>query len=186
MTGAVAPVELPAPRVRLARSDVLVLGAVLATALALKRFYSTASAEELGWVLAPTASLVERFTGVHFIWERGAGFVSEGRNLVIAPACAGINFLVITLVALAFGFVPQLGRPIHKASFAAASLLGGYASMLAVNATRIALGVVIGPRFAAFGVDHADIHRALGVATYLTTLWALFAIANVSTRRICR
>jgi exosortase K len=159
---------------------------VLGGAYILKRFYSTAGADELGWALGPTAALVERFTCVHFVAERGAGFVSQGRDLVIAPACAGINFLVIAVLSLTFAFVRQLGRPAAKVCFVVACVLASYAAMLLVNATRISLGMAFERLFADLGASHGDVHRILGIATYLTSLWILFALAGAALRRLPR
>ena len=83
--------------------DALFLCWVVAAAYALKRHYATASAEELGWVLAPTAALVECFTSIHFTLERGVGFMSDSRDVVIAPACAGLNYFVVAMLSLSFG-----------------------------------------------------------------------------------
>lgn len=176
----------PHARNRSTFADVALLSCVLAGAYGLKRFYSTASAEQLGWALGPTTALVERLTSVHFIAERGAGFVSEGRHLVIAPACAGINFLVIAVLSLTFAFVRQFGRPMHKVWFVGACIVASYVAMLAVNAARISLGMAFEGRVATLGASHGDVHRVLGVATYLTSLWTLFALAGASLRRLAR
>ena len=167
-------------------TDGALLLLVLAGAYALKRFYSTASAEQLGWALGPTAALVERLTSVHFVTERGAGFVSQGRHLVIAPACAGINFLVIAVLSLTFSFVRRLGRPVGKMWFVVGCVLASYGAMLAVNAARISLGMALEGRLTGLGASHGDVHRILGVATYLTSLWILFAFAGACLRRIPR
>src|SRR6476646_201166 len=73
---------------------------VLAAAAALKQFYSTASANELRWVLWPTSRLTELVTGTHFTFEPYAGYMSSDRGFLIASACAGINFLIMAFLML--------------------------------------------------------------------------------------
>ncbi|HSU24404.1 MAG TPA: hypothetical protein VLI65_00355, partial [Pyrinomonadaceae bacterium] len=48
---------------------------VLAAAAALKQFYSTASANDLGWILWPTAHLTEFVTGTRFTFESYSGYM---------------------------------------------------------------------------------------------------------------
>src|SRR5881394_1510993 len=73
---------------------------VLAAAAALKQFYSTASANELRWMLWPTTRLTELVTGTNFTFESHAGYMSDDRGFLIASACAGINFLITAFLML--------------------------------------------------------------------------------------
>ena len=74
--------------------------AVLLCALGLKHFYSTASADELRWILAPTTVLVELLTGGSFAFESHAGYMSSDQRFLIAASCAGVNFLLTSFVLL--------------------------------------------------------------------------------------
>src|SRR5687767_11654447 len=73
---------------------------VFAIALALKYFYSTASVNDLRWILAPTTFLVEFITGTQFTFESHAGYMSEDRTFLIATSCSGVNFLIISFLML--------------------------------------------------------------------------------------
>lgn len=159
-------------------SDAAVLAFVSAVACAMKSHYSTASAEELRWALVPTTYLVEAITGLHFTFERGAGFVSDSRYLVIAPACAGVNFFVIALLSLSFGFVPELGTKARKVAFAFAAALSAYVAMVAVNALRISLHVLLTAHLRFAEPMREQAHRVEGVVTYLTALFVLMAAAR--------
>ena len=64
--------------------------AILLGALALKHFYSTASVNELRWILAPTTLLVELVSGRAFNFEMHAGYMSSDRSFLIASSCAGV------------------------------------------------------------------------------------------------
>ena len=77
------------------------LAIVLLCALALKQYYSTATADELRWILAPTTLLVELLSGRSFTFESYTGYMSNDHTFVIAVPCAGVNFLITTFVMLA-------------------------------------------------------------------------------------
>src|SRR5215510_14347568 len=71
---------------------------VLAGAFALKLHYSTASADQLRWILAPTAALVELVSGLTFEFESHAGYISRERGFLIANSCAVVNFISAALI----------------------------------------------------------------------------------------
>ena len=74
---------------------------VLLVALGLKQYYSTASANQLRWILAPTTLLVSLVSGETFQFESYAGYVTSDHTFVIAAACAGVNFLITAFLMLA-------------------------------------------------------------------------------------
>jgi exosortase K len=120
--------------------------------------------------------LVEHATGEPFVHEARVGFVAERLPIVIAPACAGLNFFVIALLTLVVGFVLKWQTAPQKLLWLAACPVLAYAATTLANAVRItaAVGVhELGLR--APLLSASALHRALGVAVYLTSLWALFA-----------
>ncbi len=85
----------------LLRNSIFYILALL-IAWGLKYHYSRSGSDELAWVLAPTAGLVELISGIQFENEAHTGFVSQGSRIIIAPACAGINFLIIAFCMATF------------------------------------------------------------------------------------
>ncbi|HEX4339460.1 MAG TPA: exosortase K [Polyangiaceae bacterium] len=157
-------------------TDVALLAVVVGVGYALKSHYSTATADDLCWALAPTTSLVELVTGRHFSFEHGAGFADDSRHLFIAPACAGVNFLIVAFYSLCFCLLGEVHGTARKVLFVSLCLFAAYASMIVVNAGRISAGLALGSHPGLFGgVQHADLHRIEGVVTYLTALWLLVA-----------
>ena len=68
----------------------LITGAVaLSLAFGVKAFYSHAGAEDLLWVLAPSAWLARFVGGVDLAYEHGAGFISHAHHLVVGPGWYG-------------------------------------------------------------------------------------------------
>src|SRR6185503_7206097 len=86
-----------APREPAMKRPWLSWGAAVAAAYGLKLFYSRASAEDLAWILVPTARAVGWLRGEGLTLSPGAGWVAPDGSYYIAPACAGVNFLILVL-----------------------------------------------------------------------------------------
>jgi exosortase K len=166
------------------RWDLVLGGFVLAVGGVLKRHYSTASADELGYVLAPTAALVRLVTGAGVVAEAGAGYLSQELSILIAPSCAGVNFLVMAWCMLGLGFVRQVSAPRTKLAWLALSAALAYTTTVMVNATRIVVGAVLeSARWDWTLLPPEQIHRVEGVVVYLTALLVLFSLATRVVRR---
>lgn len=159
--------------------DRLGFAAALAVAIALKAHYGVATVAGLRWILWPTASLVGAATGTSFVAEAGAGYLSTELNLVIAPVCAGVNFLVITFCSGVFGLLPLVSRPGRKVLFLVGALAVAYVATVLVNALRIVIGVelrgVVPP---VPWMTPADLHRMEGVVVYVSSLCGGFLLAR--------
>src|SRR5688572_28607690 len=110
--------------------------AVVAVAGALKWHYSTANVNELRWILAPTAALVQIATGTGFEFESYSGYMSADRTFLIAAPCAGVNFLIVCFLMLAvrnFGEGALLRLP--------SILLAAYGWTVMANTVRIAIAL---------------------------------------------
>jgi exosortase K len=154
--------------------DVALVVASLVIAYAVKSHYSRATADELSWILAPTAWLTSVVLARDFVRLPDAGYLSEELSILITPACAGVNFLIVSFLVLALGFGSRFGAIRNKALFLALSLPVAFAMTVVINGARIALSV----RFShltmrGLGLSFQETHRLLGVATYLGGLVAL-------------
>jgi exosortase K len=158
---------------RAARDAGPVALAMLAGAYALKLGYSTAGARELGWVLAPSC-YVARSLGVTLAYELGAGWISHAPRMVVGPACAGVNFLIVAWLALYFGAQARCRGRLHKLGWLAASFALAYLATLLSNGVRIALAAQLYAAELHWGyLDAARVHRLLGVVLYCSTLLGL-------------
>jgi len=141
--------------------------AVLAAALMLKNFYSGAGSEELAWIVGPIAFLLEVLTDFSFVREAGFGWVDFDHNIVIAPPCAGVNFLIMAFCMSSF---LMLGRGGSIGRMITTIVLVGFASYVVTViacTTRILFSVH------AFRLDiysgwltQGAVHRAVGVCIY--------------------
>lgn len=147
--------------------------AILA-AYALKRFYSQAAAGDLSWVLAPTARIVGWLRGETLI-SGPAGWTAPDGSYVIAPACAGVNFLIVAFVVSVLSFSRRLGSPACRLGWWIGSLFGAWALTVAVNTARILAAVELYRLGPVAGLTPESAHRLLGIVIYLGALWALFS-----------
>ena len=148
-------------------------------ALALKSYYSTATADQLRWILAPTTMLVELLSGRRFEFESYAGYMLSDRTFVIAVPCAGVNFLITAFLMLSL-------RRLWRARFQAikwryipfAAVLAFTATLIA-NTTRIWLALELRARAANFsGLTNNQLHRLEGILVYFGFLLLLFLVVE--------
>jgi exosortase K len=151
-----------------------VTGLVLVAAWLLKRHYSQASAEELRWILAPTTWLTSLLVSGDFEFRPGDGYLSREQSILISPACAGVNFLIVALLSLVLGFSARFGSGRQRLQWLLSSFGLAYVATLLVNALRIWLSVLVAHLAArATGLTFQTIHRLLGVCIYLAGLLCL-------------
>ncbi len=163
----------------------LVLGAlVVAVGGMLKYHYSVANADDLRYVLGPTAALVRLVTGAGVVAEAGAGYLSQELSILIAPSCAGVNFLVIAWCMLGVGFVHQVSPGRAKLVWLALSAALAYTTTVVVNATRIVVGAALqSAQWDWALLPPGQVHRVEGVVVYLTALLVLYSLATSVVRR---
>ena len=159
-------------RRRLALPCLYVAGA--AVAYALKAFFSTANADDLRWVLGPTCWVAGWLGGMTFTPEAGAGYISHDQQLVVGPACSGLNFLIACFATLFFGFAHRPRHGLARAAWLPASLALAWAATVATNALRV---MVAGPLYQAdiYGaiVTPLRVHRLMGTLLYCASLFAV-------------
>ena len=152
------------------RRAITQLAVIFAAAFGLKYHYSTASVNELRWILAPTTFLVEFISGMHFRFESHAGYLSDDRSFLIATPCSGVNFLIIAFVMLAVG---KLWRDRDMGwQFLPLAMVVAYVTTLIANTTRIAVALYL--RIVDTGFEYEDVHRIEGIVVYFVFLMLLF------------
>jgi exosortase K len=159
---------------------------ILLTAWGLKYHYSRAGSEELVWVLAPTAGLVELISGIPFEIEAHSGFISQGYRIVIAPACAGINFLIIAFCMATFSGLHAYERHRSKLFWLGSSLLSAYLLTIFVNMIRIIVSIYSYNAQIQLGwLTAPRIHRLEGIVIYFFFLSLFYMIINKVIYRLC-
>ena len=149
----------------------------LITAAGLKYYYSNASADDLFWILYPTAVSVEYMTGLHFIREAQSGFINYSNGICIAPACSGLNFLVISFCMVFFSFVRYIHSQGLRWLWLVISLSGSYLLTVMVNSVRIVISIFLIDNNIHYGwLTSARIHRLEGVVLYFLFLSIFYIV----------
>ena len=139
----------------------VVLAVAVLIAWGLKRHYADARADDLRWILSPTARLVGVTTGATFVMQPGEGYFSGERLFLIEKSCAGVNFMI------------------------AVSRAASYAAAVLVNTMRITVAMWLGAHPAArSGFSAADVHRIEGIAVYFLGLVLLYELVQRLDRRV--
>lgn len=118
--------------------------AVLVAAYLLKLFYRQADAGDLAWIIAPTAWLTETLSDLSFTREAGFGWQDLHHQVVIAPACAGVNFLIIAFCMASF--LVLRSTPVSGTSLTAgitAAALSSYLLTITANTARIIVSTIL-------------------------------------------
>lgn len=176
-------------KLRLSNTVTLRLGAqllaALICALSLKLYYSTASPNQLRWILAPTTALVELTTGRQFDFESHAGYLSSDRTYLIAASCAGVNFLItaflmLTLRKLWKDYKGAHGRILPtKWRVIPAVALFAYLATIVTNTVRISIALWLqrNPLEVSWLTPN-QLHRFEGIFIYFGFLLLLFIISE--------
>ncbi len=159
--------------------ELALLCLTLVGAFLVKRHYSDAPVDELGYVLRPTAALVELVTGTTFTHEAREGYLSRATHFVIAKPCAGVNFWIVAACASVFAFVPTRRTAIGQLLLWAGCVGGAFVATLVTNTVRIAIAIELHTQVGAIGPLSPDrVHQLEGMLVYTLSLCLLFLAAR--------
>jgi exosortase K len=151
----------------------------LAIALGLKYQYSKSNSDSLGWILAPTAYLVEVTGDMRFEKETGTGYVDHASGIIIAPSCSGVNFMIIVFCLSAYKGIKKTGKTDQQFVWIIVSLTGSYIYTLIVNTCRINLSIYsIRTDFLQAWFSGETVHLIEGVLVYFIFLIIFNSILN--------
>jgi len=155
------------------------VGVVLLCALALKFYYSNATANELLWILGPTTALVEMLSGQSFAFESYTGYVSSDHRFVIAVPCAGVNFLMTAFLMLGLRHLWRDRFQTVSWTFLPVTSVLAYVATLIANTTRIAIALEMQRRSVDVdGLSGNQLHRLEGIVVYFGFLLLLFMLSE--------
>lgn len=150
----------------------------------LKAFYSQADAGELRWILAPTAWCVELLSSRQFVFDGDEGYCSADHRAVIAPVCAGVNFMIIIICMLGVMARKRMRGIAPGLRIICLVLLVAYTGTLCVNTIRIAIALDLYDKSVQFGVLTKErIHRLMGIAVYFSAACVLYIGSSCMLKR---
>src|SRR6185436_6764440 len=160
---------------------------VVLCALALKVYYSTATPDELRWILAPMTALVQLLSGRSFTFESHAGYMSSDHRVVIAVSCAGVNFLLTAFLMLG---LRRLWRERFQAvswTFLPITVVVAYVTTVIANAVRICIALEIQEHSVQVsGLSGNQLHRLEGIVVYFGFLLVLFVLTERGSAKLNR
>lgn len=167
------------------KSRLVVLAGAALVAWGLKRHYVEARADDLLWMLAPTAWLVGVAAGATFAFEPGEGYLSREHLFLIEKSCSGINFMVAAFGMLICTLIHRVGAGLGGIQVLGASLLASYLAAVVVNAARVAIAMWLATHPPST-VSPADVHRVEGIAVYFGGLFLLHELVHAFEPRLGR
>ncbi len=144
-------------------------------ALALKFHYSTATVNQLRWILAPTTLFVELFSGKSFEFESYTGYMSSDHTFVIAAPCAGVNFLITALLILGITRLWRCRSDVMRWYFFPSIAATAFVATLIANTARICLALN-DVRISWLSANQQ--HRLEGIVVYFGFLLLLFLVTE--------
>ena len=171
-----------APRLYLA--PLAAAGIALASAFFLKDWFKAASPKDLHWMLSPLAHLVSLLNGHVFIFHPVYGFISVETKTIIAPACSGINFLLMCFCMLSLQGQLHLRRWLACLGWLLYSAAFSYLAALVINGMRIVFSMWLFQHKIEYGFLTMDrLHRICGIVLYYPALLLIFSGAAILLRR---
>ncbi len=149
--------------------QVAALAVAAVVVIAGKQYYRTATADDLTWILAPTAHAVTALGCGHFVFDAQAGWVDPDLGFAIAPACAGLHFALAAFLALTIAGLRGMCDARSTATWLVSAAAIAYVATLVVNTLRIVI---------ALAMRRPDLHQMEGTLVYLSGLVALYALAR--------
>jgi exosortase K len=139
----------------------------LLTLYGLKYHYSQAGSEDLKWILTPTAAMVQGVSGIRFEHEAHTGYVNREHRVIIAPACAGVNFLIIAFGMAAFVGLHHCSGLRRKLMWLAVCAAAAYALALVANTFRVVISIhLYQAAFYNEWITPERVHRMAGAMIY--------------------
>lgn len=148
---------------------------VLGLACLLKLTFGNADANRLAWLLGPTATLVELCSGLRFFSCGEEGYLNYELNILIAPACSGINFFLIAATMAGLLGILRLRSTAEQLLFTLAMAPCAYLATLLVNTVRILLAIFLHRAdISSAWLTWPRLHRIEGVVVYYLFLCLFF------------
>jgi len=158
---------------------------MLTCAWSLKWFYSTATVDQLRWILWPTTKLVELVTGAQFEFESRAGYMNSEHSFLIAASCAGVNFLITSFVMLGLRRLWKDRNEKTAWRLIPIAAVLAFVATIVTNTVRISLALqMLETQRRNRWLNAEDTHRLEGILVYFGFLLLLFVVAEEVDRRL--
>lgn len=157
--------------------------------ISLKLYSDQAGSDELIWILRPTAWWTSILSGFTFTYEQGVGYVNHSLRFIIAPACAGLRFLMIACLMLVWSFVHRMDSRKKQLHWTLLSLPASCLITIFVNGIRITLSIILppliqNPESIIKNISSRQLHTAIGTLVYFLSLLVLYWAGDQLSQKI--
>lgn len=131
-------------------------------------------------MLQPLCEVIERVTGYEFQQDSNGEWFSHEADVHLVNSCAGINFMLMSLLAYAWVFRPDTGENQSGYYWLAGHLIllatilsAAWTTALLANALRILAAMALQTDdsiTSSLGLADSEVHRYIGLAVYLPIL----------------
>ena len=157
--------------------------------ISLKLYSDQAGSDELIWILRPTAWWTSTLSGFPFTYQQGVGYINHSLRFIIAPACAGLRFLMIACLMLIWSFVHRIDGRKKQLYWTLLSLPASCAVTIFVNGIRITLSIILppylqNPEHLTGRITSGQLHTAIGTQVYFLSLLVLYQAGDKLSEKI--
>lgn len=157
--------------------------------ISLKLYSDQAGSDELIWLLRPTAWWTSTLSGFPFTYKQGVGYVNHSLRFIIAPACAGLRFWIITCLMLVWSFVHRMDSRKKQLHWTLLSLPASCLITIFVNGIRITLSIILppliqNPESIIKNISSGQLHTAIGTLVYFLSLLVLYWAGDQLSQKI--
>ncbi len=149
----------------------------------LKHYADRAGSDSLLWILRPTTWWTSLLSGHSFTYEQGTGYINHNLRFIIAPACAGLKFWMITSLMLTCSFLHRIEGPKKQLLWLLICFPAALAATIFTNGIRITLSITLPQILQAQEnlppiLTPAQLHTAIGTLVYFPSLILLYKLAD--------
>ena len=154
----------------------------------LKHYADRAGSDSLLWILRPTTWWTSLLSGHSFTYEQGTGYINHNLRFIIAPACAGLKFWMITSLMLTCSFLHRIEGPKKQLLWLLICFPAALAATIFTNGIRITLSISL-PQIlqttekGASFLTPAQLHTSIGTLIYFLSLLALYHLGDRITQK---
>ena len=149
-----------------------------------KAFFIGADALDLDWLLYPSKLLVSVCSGLSFVWAGSLGYYNAELEILIAPACSGLNFFIIQVATGGCLTALRTAGIRQWTVWLAGIIPAAYLFTLLANTIRILLAILLYSRKISLGpLTPERLHRLEGIAVYFICLCIFAVILSALLRR---
>ena len=147
----------------------------------------TNDSDALIWILAPTARWAGVLSGISFEYLPHMGYVNHYHQFLIAPACSGTRFMVLTFLMCIFSFLYQIEDRRKGYLWFFFSITFSYISTIFVNGIRIIASIFVPIQLESWKLmegwlNQDRLHTIIGTTVYFSSLFIIYLLTGF----ICR